>query len=40
VSCCDRVLVLRDRHSVGEVLAPDLSESAIMSRIAEVRDGV
>lgn len=35
VSICDRVIVLRDRHIIGEVEGAQLSEDAIMSEIAK-----
>lgn len=31
---CDRVIVLRDRHKVGELTGREISESAIMTQIA------
>jgi simple sugar transport system ATP-binding protein len=35
VNCCDRVLVLRDRKIIGELLGDDINESIIMETIAE-----
>jgi simple sugar transport system ATP-binding protein len=35
VSCCDRIIVLRDRLKIGEVSGADMSENKIMQMIAE-----
>jgi simple sugar transport system ATP-binding protein len=35
---CQRVVVLRDRKKVGELVGADISESAIMDRIAHGQD--
>ncbi|MCS7460688.1 sugar ABC transporter ATP-binding protein [Paenibacillus doosanensis] len=35
VSCCDRIIVLRDRHIIGELTGHEISEQKIMQMIAE-----
>ncbi|QAA30262.1 sugar ABC transporter ATP-binding protein [Clostridium manihotivorum] len=35
VSCCDRVLVLRDRKIIGELVGEEIQESTILQTIAE-----
>ncbi|MBV7275659.1 sugar ABC transporter ATP-binding protein [Clostridium thailandense] len=35
VSCCDRVLVLRDRKIIGELVGEDIQEASILQIIAE-----
>jgi galactofuranose transport system ATP-binding protein len=35
VSCCDRVLVLRDRKVIGELVGEEIQEASIMKTIAE-----
>jgi simple sugar transport system ATP-binding protein len=35
VSCCDRVLVLRDRRIIGELVGEEIQESTILQTIAE-----
>lgn len=35
VSCCDRIMVLRDRYPIGEVSGADMAENRIMQMIAE-----
>lgn len=34
VKCCDRVIVLRDRNVIGELVGDEIEESSIMSTIA------
>ena len=34
VKCCDRVLVLRDRNIIGELVGDEIEESNIMKTIA------
>ncbi|WP_079908833.1 sugar ABC transporter ATP-binding protein [Paenibacillus sp. 32352] len=42
VGCCDRIIVLRDRHIIGELADHEISEQQIMQMIAEggVRDAI
>lgn len=35
VGCCDRIIVLRDRHIIGELADQEISEQQIMQMIAE-----
>lgn len=35
VKCCDRVIVLRDRNVIGELVGDDIEEARIMKTIAE-----
>jgi len=34
VKCCDRVIVLRDRNIIGELVGNEIEESNIMKTIA------
>ena len=35
VKCCDRVVVLRDRNVIGELVGDEIEEASIMKKIAE-----